>query len=185
MPSRSDTTKPLLPIWISSWRSQSKNIFMNARQTSLRPWWNSSMSHNNMFFPKWCTSITVMTEKDPGNPWIECSWVIHLFEADYNLCLKLIWGSQMVHQGEDNDCFGKQQHGSWPQHQAINAVHMNTLMYNLTRILLLSLVMIDNDATGCFDWIIILLAMIATFQLGMPRLVARMHSSALLLMKYL
>jgi hypothetical protein len=54
----------------------------------------------------------------------------------------------MVHQGEDNDCFGKQQHGSRPRHQAINAVPMKTLTYNLTWILRLSLIMFDNDATG-------------------------------------
>jgi hypothetical protein len=58
------------------------------------------------FAPKqWCTSITIMIEKDPGNPQIEWLQVIHLFEADYNLSLKLIWGSRMVHQGEDNNCF--------------------------------------------------------------------------------
>jgi hypothetical protein len=76
-----------------------------------------------------------MIENDPANPWIEWLQVIHLFEADYNLSLKLIWGSQIVHQGEDNNCFGKQQHGSRPYHQAINAVHMKTLTYDLTRIL--------------------------------------------------
>jgi hypothetical protein len=69
----------------------------------------------------------------------------------------------MVHQGEDNNCFGKQQHGSRPNHQAINAVHMKTLTYDLTRILRVSLVMFDNDVTGCFDQIIVALAMIAAF----------------------
>jgi hypothetical protein len=44
--------------------------------------------------------------------------------------------------------------------------------------------MFDNDATGCFDRIIIALAMIAAMQLGMPKLVARMHSLVLLHMKY-
>jgi hypothetical protein len=64
------------------------------------------------FAPKrWCTSVTVMIEKDPGNPRIERLCVIHLFEADYNLSLKLLWGKRMVYQGEDNNCFGKQQHG--------------------------------------------------------------------------
>jgi hypothetical protein len=38
---------------------------------------------------------------------------------------------------------------------------MKTLMYDLTRILRLSLIMFDNDATGCFDQIIISLVMIA------------------------
>jgi hypothetical protein len=93
-----------------------------------------------------------MIEKDPGSPRIKHLRVIHLFEADYNLSLKMLWGKQLVYQGEDNNCFGKQkQHGSWPQHQAINAVHMKTLTYDLTRILCLKLIMFNNDATGCFD----------------------------------
>jgi hypothetical protein len=87
--------------------------------------------------------------------------VIHLFKADYNLSLKILWGKCLVHQGEDNNCFGKQQHGSQPKHQEINAVHMKTLTYNLMKILRVSLIMFDNDATGCFDCIIIALAMIA------------------------
>jgi hypothetical protein len=44
--------------------------------------------------------------------------------------------------------------------------------------------MFDNDATGCFDQMIVALAMIAAFGLGMPRSPARMHSSALMHMKY-
>jgi hypothetical protein len=64
------------------------------------------------FAPKWCTSVTVMIEKDPGDPRIKRLHVIHLFEADYNLSLNLLWGKRMVYQGEDNNCFGKQQHGS-------------------------------------------------------------------------
>jgi hypothetical protein len=90
----------------------------------------------------------------------------------------------MVYQGEDNNCFGKQQHGSQPLHQAINPVHLKTLTYDLTRILRTSLIMLDNDATGCFDRIIVSLAMIAALRLGMPHPAARMHLSVLLHMKY-
>jgi hypothetical protein len=50
------------------------------------------------FAPKrWCTSVTVMIEKDPGNPRIERLRVIHLFEADYNLSLKMLWGKRRVY----------------------------------------------------------------------------------------
>lgn len=61
---------------------------------------------------------------------------------------------------------------------------MKTLTYDLTRILHHSLILFDNDATGCFDRIIVSLAMIAALRLGMPRPAARMHSSVLLHMKY-
>jgi hypothetical protein len=109
-----------------------------------------------------------MIEKDAGNLQIERLLIIHLFEVDYNLSLKLLWGKRMVYQGKDNNCFGKQQHGSRPLHQATNPVHLKTLTYDLTRILCTSLIMFDNNATGCFDCIIISLTMIAALQLGMP-----------------
>ncbi len=79
------------------------------------------------FAPKcWCKSVTV--------PWIKQLRVIHLLGVDYNLSLKMLWGQCLVYQGEDNNCFEKQQHGSHSWHQAINAVHMKTLTYNLTMI---------------------------------------------------
>ena len=130
------TIRPLYMIWISRSKNQNRHIckcetnFVAALVKLLNIWiWHG-------FAPKWwCTSIMVMIKKDPGNPWIECLRVIHLFEADYNLTLKLLWGKWLVHQGEDNNCFSKQQHGSRPWNQAINAVDMKTLTYDLTRIL--------------------------------------------------
>jgi hypothetical protein len=53
---------------------------------------------------RWCKSITVMIAKDPGSSRIERIRVIHLFEADYNFTLKLLWGKRLVYQGEDNNC---------------------------------------------------------------------------------
>jgi hypothetical protein len=68
-----------------------------------------------------------MIENNPDNPQIKHLWVIHLFEANYNLSLKMLWGQWMVYQGEDKNCFGKQQHGSWPRHQDIDSLsHENS-----------------------------------------------------------
>jgi hypothetical protein len=87
------------------------------------------------FAQQWCKSVTVMIKKDPGNPRIKHLRVIHLFEADYNFCLKLLWGCRLVYQGEDNNCFSQQQYGSQPHHQAIDAVHKKTLSYDLSCIM--------------------------------------------------
>jgi hypothetical protein len=45
---------------------------------------------------RWCKSITDMIAKDPGSSKIERIRVIHLFEADYNLSLKLLWQKWLV-----------------------------------------------------------------------------------------
>jgi hypothetical protein len=50
---------------------------------------------------RWCKAISVLIEKDPGNPNINRLRVIHLFEADYNLFLKIIWASRLVKRGEE------------------------------------------------------------------------------------
>ena len=48
--------------------------------------------------------------------------VIHLFEADYNLFLKIIYGPQIVKSGERNNARNDQQHGSRPRHMIIDAL---------------------------------------------------------------
>ena len=48
--------------------------------------------------PRWSKAINVMIEKDPGCPQINRLRIIHLFEADYNLFLKIMWGSRLVQQ---------------------------------------------------------------------------------------
>ena len=110
--------------------------------------------------------------------------MIHLFEVDYNFCLKLLWGCHLVYYGEDNKCFGHQQYGSHPQHQAIDAIHKKTLTYDLSCIMRLALLMFDNDASGCFDCIIVALATIAALRLAFPRTATRMYAKVLIGMKY-
>jgi hypothetical protein len=117
--------------------------------------------HNGFVPDRWCKSITVMIEKDPGSPRIEQLHIIHLFEADYNFSLKLLWGQQMVHWGEDAEVLGNQQDGSRPGQQALNSVHKKNLSFDLSRILQTALALFDNDASGCYDWIVVALATIA------------------------
>lgn len=124
----------------------------------------------------WCMSITtVMIEKDPGSPHIECLQIIHLFEVDYNFCLKHLWGSHMVHQGKDSGTFGDQQDGSRPGQQAINTIHKKMLTYDLSRIFCMALEMFNNDASGCYDHIVVALATIAALCLGMSRATCHMQ----------
>jgi hypothetical protein len=90
----------------------------------------------------------------------------------------------MVHKGEDSGSFEDQQDGSQPGRQAIDAVHKKTLTYDLSRILHTSLGMFDNDASGCYDHIVIALLTLMALHLGMPRAACCMQVMALTLMKY-
>ena len=46
--------------------------------------------------PRWSQAVNVLIKKDKGQPRINLLRIIHLFEADYNLFLKLMWGSRLV-----------------------------------------------------------------------------------------
>jgi hypothetical protein len=45
---------------------------------------------------RWCKAISIMLEKDPGQPSLNRLRIIHLFEADYNLFLKVFWARRLV-----------------------------------------------------------------------------------------
>jgi hypothetical protein len=89
-----------------------------------------------------------------------------------------------MYQGEDKKCFGHHQVGSRLCHQALDAMHKKTLTYNLSQIMQTALLMFDNNASGCFDWIVMSITTIAALQLAFPWSVAWMHAKALSGMKY-
>jgi hypothetical protein len=49
---------------------------------------------------RWTRSVTSLIEKEEGMPYLTRLRVIHLFEADYNLFIKIIYGRRMVQNGE-------------------------------------------------------------------------------------
>jgi hypothetical protein len=71
---------------------------------------------------RWTRSVTPLIEKDEGLPLLTHLRVIHLFEADYNLFLKIIYCQQMVNNGERNNAMNDQQHGAQPRRMTIDAL---------------------------------------------------------------
>jgi hypothetical protein len=63
---------------------------------------------------RWQQATNIMIEKDPGKPTINRLRIIHLFEADFNFFLKLMWGSRLVQRANDYDMINSGQYGSVP-----------------------------------------------------------------------
>lgn len=53
---------------------------------------------------RWQNSITMMIEKEPGNPKLHRLRVIHIYETDYNLILG-VKHRQLIHHMHDNQLF--------------------------------------------------------------------------------
>ena len=133
---------------------------------------------------RWSNAVNIMIEKDQGTPRITRLRIIHLFEADFNFFLKLIWGSRLVKRTVHLDLLNDGQHGSVPRRTATDPIMLTQLTTDLCRILKHNHARFDNDASACYDRIIVTLGMLAARRCGMPENAIRTHADSLQLMKY-
>ena len=150
---------------------------------SFRQFFNIAISRG-ISIPRWSNAVNVMIEKDKGNPCINRLQIIHLFEADYNLFLKLMWGSRLVRRALKLGLLHDGQHGSVPGRTTMDPIMLNQLTTDLCRVLRINYARFDNDASACFDRIIVALAMLAARRCGMPTNAVKTHATALELMQY-
>ena len=65
-------------------------------------------------YERWTHETEVMLEKDPGDPKLDRLQIICLYEADYNLFLKIMWAHRLIRSAEDNGLLGETQGGGRP-----------------------------------------------------------------------
>jgi hypothetical protein len=123
-------------------------------------------------------------EKDAGQPYLTRFRVLHLFEADYNSILKLLYGKCLVRHGDKYEALNDQQWGSRPQRTTMDALFLSRLSRDLATQLKANTASMDNNATGCYDRIVVALGMIACRRRGMPEMAIRTHTESLKVMKY-
>ncbi len=133
---------------------------------------------------RWCNAVNIMIKKDAGKPKITRLRIIHLFEADFNFLLKLIWGSRLVKRSVHLDLLHNGQHGSVPRRTTMDPIMLTQLTADLCRLLKHNLARFDNDTSACYDRIIVALGMLAARRCGMPNNAIQTHADCLELMKY-
>jgi hypothetical protein len=130
-----------------------------------------------MSLNRWQNSTTAMIEKTLGLPRINKLRVIHLYEADYNLALKLLWARKLVWNAHVADRLNDGQAGSRPGRRCIDVVihkEMKYLYVNLTRT---GMATMDNDAKSCYDRIICNLEMMVRKYFGMTARACSTHDT--------
>jgi hypothetical protein len=75
---------------------------------------------------RWQQAANVMIEKDKGHPNINRLRIIHLFEADLNLFLKLQWGRRLIRHAQKYGLVHPCQHGSVPGRTNDGPDHVNS-----------------------------------------------------------
>lgn len=133
---------------------------------------------------RWCHSSSLMLEKIPGSPKINKLRVIHIYEADYNLMLKILWARQLVWHGHNRNAFHEGQAGSRPDHRCSDVVIRKEMNYLYARLTRTALATVDNDAKACYDRILCNLAMMVSQYFGMSSTACKFHSKTLKAMQY-
>ena len=133
----------------------------------------------------WSKATNIMLEKDIGNPCIHRLRIIHLFEADFNLYMKMQWGKRLVRRATKHLLLNTGQFGSVPNRTSIEpSILLTQLTNDNCRILRYNMARFDNDASACFDRIIVPLAMLAARRCGMSDAAVRIHAETLANMEY-
>ena len=105
--------------------------------------------------------------------------VIHLFEADYNGLLGILFNRRVLYQTERSGLLNNNQWGGRPHRQAEDALMLKELTYNLAINTKTTLATFDNDATGCFDRVPCSVAMLSSRRLGATKNICRMQADTL------
>ncbi|KAI2494260.1 hypothetical protein MHU86_20278 [Fragilaria crotonensis] len=94
------------------------------------------------------------------------------------------WGHRLVRRACELKLLNSGQHGSVPRRTTMDPIMLTQLTTDLCRILKHDLARFDNDASACFDRIIVALGMLAARRCGMPKNAIQVHADALHFMQY-
>jgi exonuclease III len=117
-------------------------------------------------FSRWKNIVNAMIEKEPGNPWIHRLRVIHLYENDYNMLLGTQY-RKAVHAAEDAQALNDGNFGARTARSSLDPVGIEILQYEYSRLLRLDHLKFSNDATACYDRIVVNLASIVSRSFGL------------------
>jgi hypothetical protein len=138
---------------------------------------NYCIRHNHIL-NRWRTIINTMIFKETGNYKIHRLRVIHIYEADFNLLLAVKWRQLLQHANLhgylNNGLFGGR-----PGCEAQSLVFLEELKYDTSYCSRRTLFNFDNDATSCYDRIIIALASIVNRKYGLHKRLVALHANTL------
>jgi hypothetical protein len=84
-----------------------------------------------------------------------------MFEADLHFFLKLQWGYILVWRAIDLNLLHDGQHGSIPRRMALDPIMLTQLTMDLRQVLKHDFARFDNDASSCYDRIIVAIGMLS------------------------
>ena len=118
-------------------------------------------------FERWKEVVNCMINKKIDSFRLNQLRVIHLFEADYNLIIGLLFGRYMIHRICDNNLLHPSQWGR-PNRECEDVLMIKELTYQVASMSRTDLATFDNDASSCYDRIVTRFALLCCRAHGVP-----------------
>jgi hypothetical protein len=138
---------------------------------------------NEHVYKRWEYILTCMLAKESGIPRIHRLRVIHLYECDLNLLFSLVF-RELDQHCEDNFLLNKGVYGCRPNRRAMDPVFVDVTQNEMAMVTRKALVKFNNDATACFDRILVHLLSLCLQSFGCPKKLTKILGELLRVAKY-
>ncbi|OEU17034.1 hypothetical protein FRACYDRAFT_239635 [Fragilariopsis cylindrus CCMP1102] len=138
---------------------------------------------NEHVYKRWEYILTCMLAKESGIPRIHRLRVIHLYECDLNLLFSIFF-RELDQHCEDNYLINKGVYGCRPNRRAIDPVFVDVTQNEMAMVTRTPLVKFNNDATACFDRILVHLLSLCIRSYGMPKKLTKILGELLRVARY-
>jgi hypothetical protein len=133
---------------------------------------------HGFYLDRWSTVVNVMIYKKPGVLELDKLRVIHLFEADFNLIVGLLFGRRAMHHSVDNHLLHTGQYGR-PGGECQDAAFAKILHNHMAHYSKTPLGQFESDAASCFDRIVMAFCFAVMSVWGAPTPALRMWEQTL------
>jgi hypothetical protein len=132
----------------------------------------ADVAQRGLYLHRWIFVINAMIYKKANVLELDELRVIHLFEADFNLLVGLVFGRRTVHNAVNHQRLHLNQFGK-KGGECMDATISKTLHNVIAIYTKTPLGQFESDATACFDRIVMTFAMLCFFAYGYPMILIR------------
>ena len=127
---------------------------------------------------RWLNSLHCMLLKK-DKPYLTQLRIIQLIEADFNGALKILLSCRLMRHADTNGINSRQTHGGRQGHSTYDAMVISQLSTDITRLNKSNLLVMFNDADGCYDRIRPEPISLLVRRMSCPKQIAACHTRTL------
>ena len=139
--------------------------------------------HHNYLYKRWKQILNFIIYKEQGNVTIHQLQVIHIYEADYNFLIGVIWREAIQHAQQIGK-INQGQYGGCSSKDCTSVTYLEELRRDSSILTRASYANSDNDAASCYDYILMSVTSLLGRKYGVYKKIVFVQAATLKEAKY-